>query len=820
MIDLLAALAIVSTLGFIGCPLVIWVIAGLAWLWFQGAPVWLLITLGAVSLQFLVPILGRRHLSDRIMAFMKAMKFLPAISPTEQTAIEAGTVWIDRDLFSGKPDFGKLMREPYPDLTDAERAFLDGPVEEVCRMTNDWEVYKQRDLPPEVWTYLKENKFFGMIVPEEYGGLGFSASANSAVVQKLGSRSLPLSISVMVPNSLGPAELLNHYGTPEQKAHYLPRLATGEDMPCFALTEPGAGSDATSLTSSGVVFKAEDGSICLRLTWNKRYISLAAISTVLGLAVVLRDPDNLLGLGTEPGITCVLVPTSTPGVEVNRRHDPLGIPFYNCPTSGQDVVVPVDAIIGGPEGAGRGWQMLTECLAAGRGISLPAGATGGVKGVAAAASAHAAIRVQFGLPIGKFEGIEERLARIGSFAYLLEAARRYTCGAIDTGAKPAVVTAIAKYNFTELARIALNDGMDVLAGNAISRGPRNLLAHGYIGMPISITVEGANILTRTLIVFGQGAIRCHPYAYDEIVALTEGNGKAFDRALWKHVGHVIRNGFRATLGHLSRGLLFRSPVPGPTATYYRKLSWASASFALLADLAMAGLGGNLKRKEAVTGRFADIFSWLYLGTATLRRFEADGRPAADLPYVHWSMQYAFARIQEAFEGLLRNLELPGLTWALRGPLSWWLRISPFGSEPSDRIGHRVSKAMQTPGADRDRLVDGIYSPKEMDQAARRLEHAFELCVSAEAVTRKIKDAVKAKKLEKASPAAMLEQARELGIVSAEEAEVVTEAQKARTEALTVDSFTLEEYLAMAGPARTASQSPAHGDVAASPQRQA
>ncbi|MEM7205230.1 MAG: acyl-CoA dehydrogenase [Planctomycetota bacterium] len=807
--------AIPVSLGFFGAPLWGWLVAVAAWLWWLGAPTWLLIVLGALAVPLVAPSLRRAWISGRVLRLMKDLNVLPPISATEQTAIEAGTVWVDRDLFSGRPDFRKLLREPYADLSAEERVFLDGPVEEACRLTDDWDVWQRRDLPPQVWDYLKRQRFFGIIVPKEFGGLGFSASANSAIVQKLSSRSLPLGISVMVPNSLGPAELLAHYGTPEQKEHYLPRLARGEEMPCFALTEPGAGSDATSISSKGVVFRNEDGDLCLRLTWTKRYISLAAVSTVLGLAVQLEDPDELLGKGKRPGITCVLLPSSTPGVDTSQRHDPLGVPFFNCPTSGKDVVVSVDCIIGGKDGAGRGWQMLTECLSAGRGISLPASATGGVKTTARVAGAHAAIRKQFGLPIGRFEGIEEPLARIGGFAYLLEAARRYTCGGLDQGAKPAVVTAIAKYNFTELARRAINDGMDVLGGNAISRGPRNLLAHGYIGMPISITVEGANILTRTLMVFGQGAIRCHPYAYAEIQALTSNDVHGFDKALWGHVGHVVQNGCRAMVLSLSRGWLAHSPIAGAASPYVRKLSWASAKFALLADLAMAGLGGDLKRKEAVTGRFADVFSWLYLATATIRRYEAEGRQPDDTPYMVWSLEHALGEMQKAFEGLLQNLSLPGATWLLRGPASWWTRLNPLGTGPSDRQGHRVAKALQTPGEARDRLTAGCYMPTEQGEALRRLEHAFALCTQADGVERKIKAAVKDGKLPKGRAEQLAGDAAAANIITAAELEVLHAAEAARADALAVDSFGLQEYLAMGG-ADSGEQLSSEGALATTP----
>ncbi|MFY9342699.1 MAG: acyl-CoA dehydrogenase, partial [Planctomycetota bacterium] len=555
----LAATLLVAAL-FVGSPLWCCTLLIAALCWTFGASWWLATILLLPLVVLTVPALRRPLLSQRILALVKRAGLLPTISDTERAAIGAGTVWLDGELFSGQPSLQALANAPYPALSPDEQAFLDGPVAQVCAMTDDWRVHQERDLPREVWDFVKRERFFGLVIPKEYGGLGMSASCNSAVVARLASRSLTLAITVMVPNSLGPAELLAHYGTEAQKRRWLPSLASGKDVPCFALTEPGAGSDAGAIRSSGIVYRGEDGRLWLRLSWNKRYITLAAVATVLGLAFQLHDPENLLGKGPFPGITCALIPTDTAGVVLGRRHDPLGVPFYNCPTSGQHVLVPLDeAVIGGVAGAGKGWQMLMECLAAGRGISLPATATGGAQLVARAVSAYAAVRQQFGLPIGRFEGIEEPLARIGGLTWLLEATRRYVCGALDTGQKPAVVTAIAKHATTEAWRQVINDGMDVLGGAAISRGPRNLLAAAYAGTPICITVEGANILTRTLMIFGQGAIRCHPFAYRELDAIARNDGKAFDRAFWAHLGHVLQNGVRTLLLGLTRGLLTWPP---------------------------------------------------------------------------------------------------------------------------------------------------------------------------------------------------------------------------------------------------------------------
>jgi acyl-CoA dehydrogenase len=789
------AALVLTGLLFLGAPLALFAAASVVLAWTFGASLWWWLTMLPPFVVLLVPALRRGLLGDRILRFFRSSGFLPAISDTERAAIAAGSVWLDGQLFSGKPDLRALANAPFPDLNDEERRFLDGPVAKVCAMTDDWRVHQERDLPTEVWDFLKRERFFGLIIAREYGGLGMSPSANSAVVAKLASRSLPLAITVMVPNSLGPAELLTHYGTDAQKQRWLPALADGREIPCFALTEPGAGSDAGAITSHGIVFRGDDGRLWLRLSWNKRYITLAAIATVLGLAFQLHDPENLLGKGPLPGITCALIPTGTPGVVLGRRHDPMGVPFYNCPTTGKDVLVPLEeAVIGGAGGCGRGWQMLMECLAAGRGISLPATANGGCQLVARAVGAYAAVRQQFGLPIGRFEGIEEPLARIAGFTWTLEAARRYVNGALDAGQQPAVVTAIAKYNATELWRSVINDGMDVLGGAAISRGPRNLLAHGYMGTPICITVEGANILTRTLMVFGQGAIRCHPYAYREIEAIAQNDGKAFDRAFWPHLGHVLRNGVRAALLGLTRGWLTWCPTGGPAKKHWRRLNWASAEFALLADVAMGGLGGDLKRREKITGRFADWFSWLFLASACLRRFEADGRRAEDRALLDWSLEHAFARMQQAREGLFANLSLPVVGTLLGMPGGLWARLNPFGKGPSDHQGHRAARALLQPGGQRDRLTARIHVPLEASSALGRLEHALQLCSDAEPVLKKLKDAVRAGRLPKARPEQLLDQAVGNGLIGEAEKRLVQAAEAARGEAIAVDSFTLDEYL--------------------------
>ncbi|MEX2601000.1 MAG: acyl-CoA dehydrogenase [Balneolaceae bacterium] len=791
--SLLSVLLMLFLLGFNGAPLWVWGISGLAALWGVAAPAWLLGLYLLLVILFSVRPFRRLLVTSPLMKLLDSMNILPAISETERTAIEAGTVWIEGELFSGNPDFRRILNEPYPELTEKERAFLDGPVEELCSMVSDWEVSQRKGFDEATWDFIRAHRFFGLIIPEEYGGHAFSANAHSAIIAKLATRCGPLATTVMVPNSLGPAELLMHYGTEEQKNRYLPSLARGEEIPCFALTEANAGSDAGGMESHGEVFRGEDGTLLLKLNWDKRYITLAAISTVIGLAFKLNDPDNLLGKGTSPGITCALVPSKTQGVVLGKRHDPLGVPFYNCPTRGEDVVVPVDAIIGGAEGAGQGWRMLMESLAVGRGISLPAQASGGAKLSSRAVGAYTAIRKQFGINIGRFEGIEEPLARIGGYSYLLEAARRFTCGALDKGAKPAVVTAIAKYQFTELSRSIINDSMDIVGGAGISRGPRNLFASSYIATPIAITVEGANILTRSLMIFGQGAIRCHPYAFREIDALMKRDLKAFDNAFWSHIGHVVQNGFRSVLLSVTRGRLAGSPTGGLAAHYYRRLAWASASFAFLADLALGSYGGALKMKEKVAGRYADLLSWMYLASAALRRFEADGRPDEDRDYVTWVMETSFDRMQTAFDGIYRELEVPGLGWLFRGPIALWSRINRIGKPPSDALGHRIAQSMQKPGPQRDRMSDGIYIPDSREESLGRYEYTLMKVAESASVYKKLRDAVKAGKLEKGPPLEQLEEAVSKGICSVVEAGMVRETEQARLDAVLVDEFTLDEY---------------------------
>lgn len=783
--------------GYLGVPFIFWAFAvlslGLA-LGLVGTPLYVLIGVLAV---FVIKPIRRMLVSSVVMKIMK--KVLPQISETERTALEAGVVWVEKDLFSGKPDLKKLRQEPYPTLTAEEQAFLDGPVEQACKMTNDWEIWQNREIPKELWDFLRKEKFFGMIIPKEYGGLGFSALAHGAVVEKISSRSVVTGVSVMVPNSLGPAELLNHYGTKEQKDRLLPKLAVGEELPCFGLTEPQAGSDAGSITSEGIVFKGDDGKLKLKINWNKRWITLAAIATTIGLAFRVRDPENLLekndeASGEDRGITCALIPSSTPGVVKGHRHNPLGAPFYNCPTQGKDVVVDIEeCVVGGASGIGCGWSMLMDCLGAGRGISLPSQSTGGIKMAFRITSAHATVRKQFGLSIGKFEGVEEPLAQIGGFTYILEACRNFTCGAIDRGISPPVVTAIAKLQATEAFRTAINGAMDIVGGAAISEGPRNTLANTYKSIPIGITVEGANILTRTLIIFGQGALRAHPYAYQEVKTAETGDLKGFDKAFWGHAGHIVRNMFRSVLLSWTRGFLSVGFSGGPLNSYYRKLSWASASFAIMADITMGSLSGRLKFKEKITGRYADILSWMYLNYAVMRRFESEGSRKEDLPFVKYALEHGNKEIQKGFEGVFMNLQVPGLTWFFKGVVGRWARLNSMGIGASDDLGHEVCVKMLSLSEQRERLTSGVYVPESGEEGLGKLEWAFKLTKQASGVEKKIKKAVKAKKLPKKRVASLVDLAVEKNVITSAEKDLIVKSIAARWDAIQVDDFADEDY---------------------------
>jgi acyl-CoA dehydrogenase len=750
---------------------------------------WLVFLVIAVPLN--IPAARRTLFSDRVLSIFR--KLMPAMSDTEREALEAGSVWWDGELFSGKPDWTKLMDTPAPKLSPEERAFIDGPTETLCRMIDDWAITQEdRDLPPEVWAYIKDNGFFSMIIPKHYGGLEFSALAHSAVVMKISGRSITAAVTVMVPNSLGPAELLLRYGTDEQKDHYLPRLATGEDVPCFALTSPEAGSDAAAMTDSGVVCKGEFNGdkdvLGIRLNWEKRYITLGPVATVLGLAFKLYDPDHLLGEKEELGITCALIPTDTPGVEIGSRHFPLNQAFMNGPNRGKDVFIPVDWIIGGAQCAGQGWRMLMECLAAGRSISLPALSTGAGKLMCRATGAYARVRKQFKTPIGRFEGVEEVLARMAGLTYMMDAARTLTAAAVDMGESPSVISAVVKYHLTESMRQVVNDAMDVQGGSGICMGPRNLTGRVYQAIPISITVEGANILTRSLIIFGQGAVRCHPYVFREMQAVKNDNAADFDRAFMGHVGFAISNAARSLWLGLTGARLASAPVRGPSRRCFQQLTRMSAAFALVADAALLVLGGSLKRREKLSGRLGDVLSHLYLASAALKRFEDQGRPREDRPLLQWVCEYSLYEMQHSLNGLLKNFPNRWVAWGLRR------LVFPLGKPyagPSDHLGHQCADLLLSPSEARDRLTRGLYVPTEPDQALARLELALDLHVALAPLEKKLRAAVKSGELKSAAEAELWRQAHEKKVIDDGEYAQWQAADAARLEAVTVDEFDKE-----------------------------
>ena len=727
-------------------------------------------------------------------------KILPEMSPTERDAIEAGTVWWDAQLFSGRPHWDTLLGYGPATLSAEEQAFLDVECEQLCDLANDWETSMVwQDLSPETWQYIKERGFLGMIIPKQYGGKQFSAYAHSQVIMKLSTRCSAAAVSVMVPNSLGPAELLMHYGTEEQKNHYLPRLARGDDIPCFALTSPYAGSDAAAIPDVGIVCKGTfEGreTLGFRVTWDKRYITLGPIATVLGLAFRSLDPDHLLGSEEEPGITCALIPTDHPGVNIGRRHWPLNAVFQNGPNSGKDVFIPLDWVIGGRAQVGNGWRMLMECLAAGRAISLPSSNVGMAKIAVRGTGAYAAIRRQFRTPVGKFEGVQEALGRMGGNLYVMDAARRLSAHAVDLGEKPSVISAIAKYHITERARMVINDGMDVAAGKGICMGPSNFLARAYQQVPIAITVEGANILTRCLIIFGQGAIRCHPYVLKEMEATRETDrSKAlrdFDAAFFGHVSFTLSNVVRSFVYGVTGGAFITKPrtAYAPLLSYYRAATRISTAFALLADVSMFVLGGDLKRRERISGRLGDVLSQLYLISATLKRFEDEGRQEEDLPLVRWGVEDSLYKAQHALDGVLANYPnrlAAGLVRVL---------AFPFGlphREPSDRLGTEIAELMQTPGAARDRLVSDSYVPHPDVDALGYGELVFELNPRFTEIDQKLRDAVKQGLLEpmpQSLPqlAAWTETAQQKGLIDADDRRVLEDYARYGAQVVKVDDF--------------------------------
>ena len=799
-------LAISLACAFYGTTLLMWTIAmavGIVVLGATGSiPVISLAIITVIFAVIAVPLNFVPWRQQFISApFLKQFRrMLPEISETEQVALDAGTVGWEGELFAGKPDWAILKKQPYLQLTLEEQQFLDGPVEELCRMTDSWEItHVDTDLAPETWEFLKKNRFFGMIIPKEYGGLGFSALAHRAVLQKISSVCAVTSSTVAVPNSLGPAELLLHYGTDEQKNHFLPRLARGEEIPCFALTGPMAGSDATSIPDYGIVCKQKYKGkevLGLRLNFDKRYITLSPIATILGVAFHMYDPDGLLGDKKELGISLALIPRGTKGLEAEKRHFPVNLPFQNGTVRGKDVFVPLDALIGGVDMAGQGWRMLIECLSVGRAITLPATSSGGSKMIARATGAYSRIRKQFNLPIGRFEGIEAGLARIAANTYATTALSRMTATAVDLGEKPAVPSAIAKYHTTEMARDVITDAMDIHGGKGVILGPRNYLGRAWEGIPVSITVEGANILTRNLMIFGQGAIRCHPYVLKEMEAARLENAgeriNVFDSLLFSHIGYSIRNAVRSLVLGLSFGKFASVPHDRKTAKYYKKLTRYSSALAFVSDISMLALGGKMKQKEHLSARLGDVLSNLYICSAMLKRYEAQGRPAADQAILAWSFHNSIYRIQIALQKVVDNFP--------NRPMRAMLRfvVFPFGRRekaPGDRLTHRVAQLMLAPSDTRERLTQGIFTSAASGHPVNTMEEALPQVIQAEPLDRKLLKALKLGQIDGFTWDEQLQDALDKSVVTAQEADILRHVRELVLEIVAVDEFDTEDLRA-------------------------
>ncbi len=798
LLTLLAALVATGACAYHRSSLRTWAIATLATTLVVGLlthALWTMVILLILESAIAVPLLlvnfRRRQISAPLLQLFA--RATPKLSDTEQTALEAGTVGFEGELFSGKPDWHQLLKQPRPELSVEEQAFLDGPVEELCGMLDDWQItHELADLPPNIWAFLKQHKFFGMIIPKRYNGLEFSALAHSAVLQKLATMSATAASTVAVPNSLGPAELLLHYGSEEQKNHYLPRLAVGEEIPCFALTGPYAGSDATSIPDFGIVCRQSvDGvdTLGIRLTFDKHYITLAPIATVVGLAFRMYDPEHLLGEKEDLGITLALLPRATPGLQLGRRHLPLNVPFQNGPVRGKDVFVPLSTLIGGPHMAGHGWRMLVECLSVGRAISLPSNATGAVRAAVASVGAYARMRKQFGLAIARFEGVEEALARIGGLTYATAALSRATAAAVDRGEKPAVPSAIAKYHATEWGRQVASDAMDVLGGKGVQLGPKNYAGRAWQGVPIAITVEGANIMTRSLMIFGQGAIRCHPYVLKEMQALAITDRgeqlRTFDRLLFGHLGFGISNAVRSFVLGLTGSRLGESAGDAYTRRYYRKLDRYSAALALCADVFMGVLGGKLKFKEKLSARLGDVLSYLYIASAMLKRYEDTGRPEADRPLLAWAFHECVWQMQSALDGAIRNFPVRPVAWLLH------LLVFPFGRRevpPSDRLGRRVAALITAPSEARDRLLEWVYLSPTANNTVGRMNALLPDVIQAEPVERKFVKAQKSGQFKAYDYVGQLVEARQAGVISPAEFELLKRVRENVFEFISVDDF--------------------------------
>lgn len=796
MIGLIVLLFIIGLLSFFRAGLGLASTAVIVWLlalsFYAGINLYLWAVLLLVLLTLNVPALRRKIISAPVYQIMR--RALPEMSQTEREALEAGDTWWDAELFSGQPDWKVLLDMPAAELSAEEQAFIDGPVEQLCAMLNDWDItHNRRDLPPEIWDFIKQNKFCGMIIPKQYGGLEFSHYAHSQVVMKIASRSSTTAVTVMVPNSLGPAKLLLSYGTAKQKQHYLPKLATGEEMPCFALTGPKAGSDAGAMPDNGVVCRDAHDTLGIRLNWEKRYITLGPVATVLGLAFKLYDPEHLLGYKENIGITVALIPVNTPGISIGRRHFPLDSAFQNGPNWGKDVFIPLDWVIGGADQVGKGWKMLMQSLTTGRSISLPALSVAGGKYVCRNSGAYARIRKQFNVAISEFEGIEEPLARMAGETYLMNAAREVTLAALDHGRQPAVISAIIKYELTERMRAVVNDAMDIQGGSGICLGPKNFIGRLYQVIPVCITVEGANILTRTMMIFGQGAVRCHPFIQQEMAALHNSDDtqglEQFDALFLKHIGAVLHNFAAGFWLSLTNARFYSAPGDHQTVRYFRQIARLSVGFALLADYALLTLGGALKRRERLSGRFADVLSNLYLCSTVLKYYQDQGARPEDLPLLNWACQHTIYRAQQALLAIFWKLPFRPVVWLLRALLF------PLGkpyAPPGDPLIHDTAATLTVDSAIRERLTQGIYINSNADDPTGRIELAFKAVLAAAPVERKIRRAQKQKLLLKGNVYEQLDAALLQTIITREEAELLEQAEKARMQAISVDDFAPEE----------------------------
>lgn len=776
---------------------------------FSSAPTWLMTLLWLMliikSCIFVLPELRRKWFSAPLFAWFQ--RTLPPLSQTERDAIDAGTVWWDGELFSGRPNWNTLLAYPKAQLSEEEQAFIDGPTEQLCAMVSDWQISQDLDLPPEAWAFIKEQGFFALIIPKAYGGKGFSAYAHSQVAMKLATRSGDLASTVMVPNSLGPAELLLHYGTEAQRNHYLPRLARGDEIPCFALTGPLAGSDAGSMPDTGIVCKGQWQSqevLGLRLNWEKRYITLGPVATLLGLAFKAYDPEHLLGDIDDLGISLALIPTDTPGVEIGKRHLPLGAAFMNGPNSGKDVFIPLDYLIGGQAMLGKGWMMLMNCLSVGRSISLPAVGTGAAKYTSLVTGQYARIREQFNVPLAAFEGIQESLARIAGNAWLMDSARILTAKAVDLGEKPSVLSAILKYHLTERGRECIQHAMDVHGGKGIIMGPNNYLGRNWQGAPIFITVEGANILSRNLMIFGQGAIRCHPFVLKEMaLAGREDHDQAlkeFDALVLRHISFAMGNAASTLILGLGLGHFEKAPGDALSQGYFRALNRQAAAFALLADLCMMLLGGSLKRRERLSARLGDVLSHLYLSSAALKHYYDQASPDHLQPLLRWAMEENLGQSEKALDRLLDNFPNRFLGCALR------LLVFPFGRRhtgPSDELDAEVAALIGRAQGDPalEALLSGCYRPENAEDPVGALHHASQQLVASEPLQHTLHQALKSGQVVPAPGQSPIDAALQAGVLQASEALTLHAAERARRRVIDVDAFDKDALLPVAGKVR-------------------